>query len=84
MVRASPGARVAAHLSCATIQYIFQNPYGSLNPRKNVRELLEQPLKQFGLHRSTDAYPSCSNRCRYHLDMLDGIHPSSAVESGNA
>jgi peptide/nickel transport system ATP-binding protein len=30
------------------IQYIFQNPYSSLNPRKNVRELLKQPLRQFG------------------------------------
>jgi len=36
------------------IQYIFQNPYGSLNPRKNVHELLEQPLKHFGLDRSQE------------------------------
>jgi peptide/nickel transport system ATP-binding protein len=33
------------------IQYIFQNPYSSLNPRKTLRELLEQPLRQFGLAR---------------------------------
>jgi peptide/nickel transport system ATP-binding protein len=36
------------------IQYIFQNPYGSLNPRKNVREILQQPLKQFGLDRRAE------------------------------
>jgi peptide/nickel transport system ATP-binding protein len=36
------------------IQYIFQNPYGSLNPRKTVRELLEQPLEQFGLDRGNE------------------------------
>ncbi|MBO0845884.1 MAG: ABC transporter ATP-binding protein [Nocardioides sp.] len=31
------------------IQYIFQNPYGSLNPRKTVGESIGQPLRVFGL-----------------------------------
>jgi peptide/nickel transport system ATP-binding protein len=44
------------------IQYIFQNPYGSLNPRKNVRELLEQPLKEFGLDRSEQRVPALLER----------------------
>jgi len=29
------------------MRYIFQNPYGSLNPRKSVRQLIEQPLAHF-------------------------------------
>ncbi len=29
------------------IQYIFQSPYGSLNPRKTIGQILSQPLKQF-------------------------------------
>jgi peptide/nickel transport system ATP-binding protein len=29
------------------LQYIFQSPYGSLNPRKTVGQILSQPLKQF-------------------------------------
>jgi peptide/nickel transport system ATP-binding protein len=29
-----------------TMQYIFQNPYTSLNPRKTVGQLVEQPLRQ--------------------------------------
>ncbi len=29
-----------------SLQYVFQNPYTSLNPRKTVGRLIEQPLKQ--------------------------------------
>jgi peptide/nickel transport system ATP-binding protein len=31
------------------IQYIFQNPHGSLNPRHTVRRILSQPLESFDL-----------------------------------
>jgi peptide/nickel transport system ATP-binding protein len=41
-----------------SIQYVFQNPYSALNPRKTIRELLEQPLKQFGLDRSAERIPA--------------------------
>jgi peptide/nickel transport system ATP-binding protein len=30
------------------IQYIFQNPYGSLNPRRTIGETVRQPLELFG------------------------------------
>ncbi|MDE1180835.1 ABC transporter ATP-binding protein [Paraburkholderia sp.] len=31
------------------LQYVFQNPYESLNPRCTVGDLLEQPLRFFGM-----------------------------------
>ncbi|CAB4942828.1 MAG: dipeptide ABC transporter ATP-binding protein [Actinobacteria bacterium] len=30
-----------------SIQYVFQNPYGALNPRKSTAEILEAPLLEF-------------------------------------
>lgn len=29
------------------IQYVFQNPFSSLNPRRSVQQILEQPLERF-------------------------------------
>jgi peptide/nickel transport system ATP-binding protein len=30
------------------IQYIFQNPYGSLNPRRTIGQIVGQPVQLFG------------------------------------
>jgi peptide/nickel transport system ATP-binding protein len=37
------------------IQYIFQNPYGSLNPRRTVGDTVGQPLSVFGIAKGRDA-----------------------------
>ena len=44
------------------IQYIFQSPHGSLNPRKSIRQLVEQPIKHFGLGDSDDKVPGLLER----------------------
>ena len=41
------GARRRTKGSLQRIQYIFQNPYTSLNPRKTVGQIIDQPLEHF-------------------------------------
>jgi len=36
------------------LQVIFQDPYGSLNPRMTVGDMLEEPLRLHGLHRGKE------------------------------
>jgi peptide/nickel transport system ATP-binding protein len=48
-------ARSRSTQSRREIQYIFQNPYGSLNPRKTVGDTVGQPLAIFGIARGRDA-----------------------------
>jgi oligopeptide/dipeptide ABC transporter ATP-binding protein len=39
------------------VQMVFQNPYASLNPRRRVREVLEDALDIHGLHRGAAREP---------------------------
>jgi len=50
--RLAHGARQRDKDVLRRVQYIFQNPYTSLNPRKTVGQIIDQQLKQFtGLSR---------------------------------
>ncbi len=54
------------------MQVIFQDPYGSLNPRMTVGDMLEEPLRLHGLHR-------CNERARVaELLGLVGLSPEHA------
>jgi peptide/nickel transport system ATP-binding protein len=48
-------ARARSRESRRQIRYIFQNPYGSLNPRKTVGETIRQPLWVFGIAKGSEA-----------------------------
>ena len=43
----APGAKQRPKDVLRRVQYIFQNPYTSLNPRKTVGQILAQPLEHF-------------------------------------
>ena len=42
-----PGVQRRSREQLKRIQYVFQNPYTSLNPRKTVSQIVAQPLEQF-------------------------------------
>ncbi|MGO4249479.1 dipeptide ABC transporter ATP-binding protein [Paenarthrobacter sp. RAF54_2] len=48
-------ARARSKESRRQIQYIFQNPYGSLNPRKTVGDSVGQPLRVFNIAKGREA-----------------------------
>jgi peptide/nickel transport system ATP-binding protein len=42
-----PGARARSRETRRELQYIFQSPYSSLNPRKTIGQIVGQPLRLF-------------------------------------
>jgi peptide/nickel transport system ATP-binding protein len=66
-------ARKRSRLERQSIQYIFQNPYGSLNPRRTVGYIVGQPLEVFRRLRGSAARSAV-------LDMLDVV----ALPAGHA
>lgn len=52
------------------IQMIFQNPYGSLNPRMTIGDIIAEPLKRFHI-----ANPKERSKRVYELLELVGLNP---------
>ncbi len=53
------------------VQYIFQNPYGSLNPRRTIRRILEQPLRHLPPGGQRDPLTRVLDRVSLPASMLD-------------
>jgi len=53
------------------IAYIFQNPYGSLNPRQTIGQIIGQPLRVFGIASGREAD-------RRIADMLERVSLTAA------
>ena len=45
--RLEPGARARSLETRRQIQYVFQSPYSSLNPRRTIGQIVGQPIKLF-------------------------------------
>ena len=61
------GTRAERRAAARTVQYVFQNPYGSLDPRQEVRRILAEPLEGIGIPaRSEEA----QRRVREALDAV--------------
>jgi peptide/nickel transport system ATP-binding protein len=61
--RGSPlprGARARSTDLRREIQYIFQSPYNSLNPRKSIQQIVGQPLALFFGARGTETQRRCA------------------------
>ena len=54
-VELSASARGRSREARRQVQYVFQNPYGSLNPRHTVGQIVRQPVELFGLDRRGSA-----------------------------
>ena len=55
------------------VQIVFQNPYGSLNPRKTIATMLEEPLKL-----NTDLDPGQRRRAAEEMIARVGLRPEHA------
>lgn len=53
------------------IQYIFQNPDASLNPRRSVRAILERPLQHFGIASTPEKFESALENVGLHAGYLN-------------
>ena len=70
----TPRRRSSARLRKA-VQMVFQNPYGSLNPRKKIGAILEAPL---AINTDARARPSARERARAMLAEV-GLRPEHAA-----
>src|SRR6266536_439156 len=66
-----PAARQRSGETRRRIQYIFQNPYGSLNPRQTIGQIVGQPLRVFGTASGREAD-------RRIADMLERVSLTAA------
>ena len=61
------GTRAERRAAARAVQYVFQNPYGSLDPRQDVRRILAEPLEGLGIPARSE---ESQRRVREALDAV--------------
>lgn len=69
--RLEPGLSRRSREQLRQIQYIFQNPDASLNPRRRVRAILERPLDHFGIDFDAAALENALESVGLHANYLE-------------
>jgi peptide/nickel transport system ATP-binding protein len=67
----SPALKSRSVEQLRQIQYIFQNPDASLNPRRRIRSILVRPLDHFGLQADEKALEAVLENVGLHAGYLD-------------
>lgn len=86
----APAARNRPRSVLKQIQYVFQNPYTSLNPRKTINQILSQPLDHYFRLSSPERYRRVAQvledvslgpdyLCRYPDELSGGERQRVAV-----
>lgn len=66
------GSRARSPESRKRVQYIFQNPYLSLNPRLTIEQILKRPMELFGIAKGKEATDRAA-------DLLEQVALGSGV-----
>ncbi|GAB48958.1 ABC transporter ATP-binding protein [Mobilicoccus pelagius] len=75
--RLASGSRRRTQQQRQKIQYVFQNPYASLNPRRTVEQILRRPLALFGIARGDEAHTRV-------VQLLDSVQLREATAGKRA
>ena len=84
----NPAPWASSAPSASRVQVVFQDPFSSLNPRMRVRDIIAEPLRNFGMAGSAsetdDRVAKLMDTVRLPRDAMRRFPTSSAAASASA